>query len=66
VVPEMLVTAAPEIPGIATHDFLRRQVNAAIHRLEDVCSDLRKSGCAFSSRFCFVYRFIFFTASEAK
>jgi hypothetical protein len=48
VIPKMLVASAPEVPGIAAHDFLRRKINAAIHRLENVGSDLRKIGRAFS------------------
>jgi hypothetical protein len=50
----MLVARAPEIPGIATHDLFRREINAAIHRFENVGSDLRKICSGFSSRFRFV------------
>src|SRR5438132_492758 len=58
-IPKMLVTTAPEIPGIATHDFLWRKINAAVHRLENVGSNLRKiSGC-FPGRFCFVNWLVF-------
>src|SRR6476469_1803696 len=28
VIPKMLVASAPEVPGIAAHDFLRRKINA--------------------------------------
>src|SRR5262245_22495449 len=54
VIPKKLVAAAPEVPGVAAHDFFRRKINAAIHRLENVCSDLRKISRAFSCRFSFV------------
>src|SRR4029077_15781491 len=44
VIPKMLVASAPEVPGIAPHDFLRRKINAAIHRLVKVCSGFWKNG----------------------
>src|SRR5882672_10479154 len=66
VIPKMLVASAPEVPGIAAHDFLRRKINAAIHRLENVGSDLRKIGRPFSSRFSFVDRLVFFAAGKHK
>ena len=64
VIPKMLVASAPEVPGIAAHDFLRRKINAAIHRLENVGSDLRKIGRAFSCRFSFVDGLVFFAAGK--
>ena len=64
VIPKMLVAAAPEVPGVAAHDFLLRKINAAIHRLENVCSDLRKIGGAFPCRFSFVDRL--FAAGKGK
>jgi hypothetical protein len=47
VIPKMLVASAPEIPCIAAHDFLRRKINASVHRLENVCSHLGKSAVLF-------------------
>ena len=64
VIPKMLVTSAPEVPRVAAHDFLRRKINAAIHRLENVCSDLREICRAFSRRFSFVDRLVFFAAGK--
>src|SRR5262245_43413930 len=66
VIPKMLVASAPEVPGIAAHDFLRRKIDAAVHRLEDVGSDLRKIGGVFSCRFCFVDRLAFFAAGKRE
>jgi hypothetical protein len=65
-IPKMLVTCAPEVPGIATHDFLRRKINAAIHRFENVRGDLRKIGSGFSSRFRFVGWLVFFAAGKCQ
>src|SRR5438128_4099921 len=63
-IPKMLVTTAPEIPGIATHDFLWQKINAAVHRLENVGSNLRKiSGC-FPGRFCFVNWLVFLATAK--
>ena len=62
----MLIACAPEVPGIATHDFLRRQINAAIHRFENVRGNLRKIGSRFSSRFRFVGWLVFFAAGEGQ
>ena len=63
---KMLVTTAPEIPGIATHDFLWRKINAAVHRLENVGSNLRKiSGC-FPGRFCFVNWLVFLATARRE
>jgi hypothetical protein len=62
----MLITTAPEVPGIATHDFLWRKLNATIHRLENVGSDLRKiSGC-FPGCFRFVNWLVFLAASKTE
>ena len=41
-IPEMLVAAAPEVPGVAAHDLVRRERDPAIQRLENVGRDLRK------------------------
>jgi hypothetical protein len=60
----MLIAPAPEVPGVTAHDFLRRQIDAAIHRFENVCSDLRKIGSGFSSRFCLVDWLIFSAAGK--
>ena len=46
-IPKVLVTTAPQIPGIATHDFRWRKINATIHWLENVGSNLRKIGGCF-------------------
>ena len=62
----MLIACAPEVPGIATHDFLRRQINAAIHRFENVRGNLRKIGSRFSSRFRFVGWLVFFAAGKGQ
>src|SRR6476469_9141339 len=64
VIPKMLVASAPEVPRVAAHDFLRRKINAPIHRLENVCSDLRKVGRAFSCCFSFVDRLVLFAARK--
>src|SRR6266567_3802978 len=66
VIPKVLVASTPEVPGIAAHDFLRRKINAAIHRLENVGSDLRKICRAFSRRFSFVDRLVFFAAGKRE
>src|SRR5213078_4970790 len=39
-IPKMLITAAPKVPGVPAHDFFGRQVNAAVHGLEDVRCEL--------------------------
>src|SRR5262245_4650946 len=62
----MLVASAPEVPGVATHDFLRRKTNPAIHRFENVGSDLRKIGRAFSRGFGFVDRLVLLAADKRK
>src|SRR5207248_11096602 len=62
----MLIACAPEVPGIATHDFLRRQINAAIHRFENVRGVLRKIGSRFSSRFRFVGWLVLFAAGKGQ
>ena len=62
----MLIACAPEVPGIATHDFLRRQINAAIHRFENVCGDLREIGSRFCSRFRFVGWLVFLAARKRQ
>src|SRR4029450_3294031 len=62
----MLISGAPEVPGIATNDFLRRKINAAIHRFENVRGDLRKIGSGFSSRFRFVCWLVFFATGKCQ
>jgi hypothetical protein len=42
VIPEMLVAATPEVPGVAAHDFVRLERNPAVERLENVSRGLRK------------------------
>jgi hypothetical protein len=64
VIPKMFVASAPKVPGVAAHDCLGRKINAAIHRLENVCGDLREIGRAFSRRFGFVDRLVFFAAGK--
>ena len=60
----MLIACAPEVPSIATHDLLRRKINAAIHRFENVRGDLRKIGSGLSSRFRFVDWLVFFATGK--
>ena len=43
-IPKLLVACASWVPGVATHNFLLRKINAAIHRLENIGSDLREIG----------------------
>ena len=62
----MLIAGAPEVPGIATHDFLGRKIDAAIHRFENVRGDLRKIGSGFSSRFRFVDWLVFSATGERE
>jgi hypothetical protein len=65
-IPKVLVTTAPQVPGIAAHDFRLRKINAAVHRLENVISDLRKiSGC-FPGRFRFVNWLVFPAAGKTE
>src|SRR4029077_6227462 len=66
VIPKMLIASAPKVPGIAAHDFRWRKINAAIHRLENVCGDLRKVCRAFSCCFSFVDRLVFFAAGKRE
>jgi len=66
VIPKMLVASAPEVPGIAAHDFLWREIDAAIHRFENVRSDLWKIGCAFSCCFSFVDRLAFLATPKRE
>jgi hypothetical protein len=65
-IPKILVTCAPEVPGIATHDFLGRKIDAAIHRFENVGGDLRKIRSAFSSCFRLVDWLVFFATGECQ
>ncbi len=65
-IPKMLVAAAPKIPGVAAHDFLRRKIDATIHRFEDVGRDLWKIGGRFTSRFRFIDWFVFFAAGKRE
>src|SRR5438067_623048 len=52
----MVVPRAPKIPGVAPHDLLRRQGNAAVHRLEDVRGDLREIGGGLAGQLGFIFR----------
>jgi hypothetical protein len=65
-IPKMLVASAPEIPSITAHDFLWRKIDAAIHRFENIGSDLRKIGSRQASRFRFVNRLVFLAARESE
>jgi len=49
---------------IAAHDFLWRKINAAVHRLENVVSDLREVGSCFAGRFRFVNWLVFLAAGK--
>ncbi len=60
----MLVASAPEVPRVASRDFLGGKINAAVHRLENVGSDLRKIGSGPSSRFRFVNWLVFLAAGK--
>ena len=62
----MLVACAPEVPGIAPHDFLRRQIDPAVHRFENVGSDSRKIRRSFSSRFRLVDWLVFFATGDCQ
>ena len=64
-IPKMLIPTAPEVPGVAPHDFLGREVNAAIHWLEDVGNDLRKIGGTFAGGFRFIDGLVFRAADES-
>jgi hypothetical protein len=63
---KVLVTTAPQVPGIATHEFRRRKINATIHRLENVGSNLRKIGGCFPGRFRFVNWLVFPAAGKTE
>ena len=65
-IPEMLVAAAPEIPGVAAHDLVRRERNPAIHRLEDVGRDLREIGGRQAGEFGFVFWRVLGATREEK
>src|SRR4029453_6238697 len=62
----MLVAGTPKVPSVATHDFLGRQINAAIHRLKNVRSNLRKVSRGFSSRFRLVILLAFFATGKCQ
>jgi hypothetical protein len=51
---------------IATHDFLWRKIDAAIHRLEDVDRDLRKIGGSFSGCLRLVDWFVLTAAGKRE
>jgi len=65
-VPKVLVAARPEIPGVAPHDFLRRKLDAAIHRLENIGSNLGEVRRRFTRGLCVIDRLIFFAAGEEQ
>lgn len=48
VIPKMLVAAAPEVPSVAPHDFLGREIDAAVHWFKNIGGDLRKVGGTFA------------------
>src|SRR5205814_7641582 len=64
-IPENFGAAAPNVPGIASHDFVLRELNAAIHRLEDIRGDLREVRRGFASELRLVLDqcFFFFVAA---
>src|SRR5262249_15908697 len=66
VIPKILLARAPQVPGIATHDFLGRQIDATIHRFENVRGDLWKIGSGFFSRFRLVNGLVFFATRKRK
>jgi hypothetical protein len=61
----MLVAPAPEVPCVSPHDFLGREIDAAIHRLEDVGGYLRKIGGTFTGCFRLVDGLVFRAAAES-
>jgi len=65
-VPEVLVAARPEIPGVAPHNFFRRKLDAAIHRFENIGGNLRKIGGRFSGRLRVVDWLVFLAAAERQ
>ena len=65
-IPKLLVACASWVPGVATHNFLLRKINAAVHRLENVVSDLRKVGSCFAGRFRFVNWLVFLAAGKTE
>jgi hypothetical protein len=66
VIPKTLVATAPEVPSVAPHDFYRRKIDAAIHWLENVGSDLRKIDGTFAGCFRFIDRLIFHATGKRK
>src|SRR5215813_4570879 len=62
----MLIACAPQVPRISTHDFLGRQIDAAVHRFENVGSDLWKIGSGLSSRFRLINRLILFATGKCE
>ena len=65
-IPKMLVAPAPEVPGIAAHDFLRREIDAAIHRFKNIRGDLREIRGGFSRRFRLVDWLVFFATGKRR
>ena len=62
----MLVPRRPQIPGVASHDFLRRERDAAIHRLKDIRGDLRKVGRRQPRQLRFIFRRLAAAGEEQK
>ena len=65
-IPKVLVTTAPQVPGVAAHDFLGRKIEAAIHRLENISSNLREIGCCQAGSCGLVHRLVFFTCAHCR
>jgi hypothetical protein len=62
----MLIAPAPKIPGVAAHYFLGRKIDAAIHRFENIGSDLWEIGSRQAGRFRFVDWLVFLAARESE
>jgi hypothetical protein len=65
-VPEVLVAARPEIPRVASHNFFRPKLDAAIHRFENIGGNLRKIGGRFSSRLRVVDWLVFLATAKRQ
>ena len=61
----MLVAPGPEVPCVSPHDFLGREIDAAIHRLEDVGGYLRKISGTFAGCFSLIDRLVFRAADQS-
>src|SRR6266516_1517957 len=65
-VPEVLVAARPQIPRVTAHDFLRRKLDAVIHSLENIGSNLGEVRRRFTRSLCVIDRLIFFAAAQEQ